>query len=351
MKTQKHLNVWIMAIMAIFFSLTVQAQDIEADSTGLPGDHFSLEGALELFKNAESPEDFETKLNTEDNYVNNLDLNEDGEIDYIRVIDNVDGDVHAIVLQVPVTKDESQDIAVIEIEKTGPESAMLQIIGDPYLYGDDKIVEPFDVEEKSKGKGPSADLEIRGIIVNVWLWPSVSFIYRPVYRPWVSPFYFGFYPRWWRPWRPRPWRAFYPRVVVYRPRYRVVNTHRVVRAHKVYTPRRKTSKVVHTKTTTKVGVAKTKSGKTVVGKKTTTTRTVKKNNGVTTTRKKTTTQGVGKKNNKVAAGKKTTKTTKRSGKKNTVTRKKTTKSGVKKGRNGAAAGRKTTTRTSRKRKG
>ena len=53
----------------------------------MPGDNFSLEGALELFKQAESPEHFEELLNKEDHQVNNLDLNEDGDIDYIRVID------------------------------------------------------------------------------------------------------------------------------------------------------------------------------------------------------------------------------------------------------------------------
>jgi len=52
------------------------------DSTGLPGDNFSLAGALELFKNATSLESFEKMINEESNKVNNLDLNGDGEIDY-----------------------------------------------------------------------------------------------------------------------------------------------------------------------------------------------------------------------------------------------------------------------------
>ena|GEM_PF-2470660 len=46
-------------------------------------------------------------LNTENNDVNNLDLNDDGQIDYVRVVDRMDGDVHAIVLQVPVSASES----------------------------------------------------------------------------------------------------------------------------------------------------------------------------------------------------------------------------------------------------
>ncbi|MBK9397271.1 MAG: hypothetical protein IPN55_08575 [Saprospiraceae bacterium] len=75
-------------IFSIFFSLTAFSQaDIKADSTGLPGDNFSLQGAMDLFSKATSPEDFEKAINDEKNNVNNLDLNGDGEIDYIKVID------------------------------------------------------------------------------------------------------------------------------------------------------------------------------------------------------------------------------------------------------------------------
>ena len=49
----------------------------------VPGDHFSLEGALELFKKSASPEEFEQLLNSPKSEVNNLDLNGDGDIDYM----------------------------------------------------------------------------------------------------------------------------------------------------------------------------------------------------------------------------------------------------------------------------
>ncbi|MFT3674598.1 MAG: hypothetical protein QM781_01740 [Chitinophagaceae bacterium] len=44
------------------------------DSTGLPGDQFSLQGALAMFQQSASIEDFEKKINTSSNGVNNLDL-------------------------------------------------------------------------------------------------------------------------------------------------------------------------------------------------------------------------------------------------------------------------------------
>jgi len=235
-----------------------------SDSTGLPGDDFSLEGALELFKKASSPEDFEKMINSENNHVNNLDLNGDGDIDYVKVIDHMDKDVHALVLQVAVSSSENQDIAVIEIEKDGNESAVLQIIGDEEIYGDAIIVEPLGAEEMDKSKkGPSV-LEEEVLVVNVWFWPSVRYLYAPIYRPWVSPWYWGHYPGWWRPWRPLGWHVFHPFRVHYRVGYVAVPVHRVVRAHRIYTPVRVTSVSVKTRHHTAVNNYRVNRTKTTV---------------------------------------------------------------------------------------
>jgi hypothetical protein len=249
-------------LTAVFltFTLTTAAQNKSGvDSTGLPGDNFSLQGALAMFKKAASPEEFEKLINKEDNGVNNLDLNEDGETDYIRVIDKADNDVHAFVLQVAISEKENQDIAVIELEKTGSTEAMIQIIGDEDIYGENVIVEPGDegnafieMNEEVVTGGPYIDETTRGIIVNVWFWPSVRFIYGPVYRPYVSMWRWHHYPGWWRPWRPLRWYAFRPRFYHYHPSFVVVHTHRVVRAHRIYTPVRVSSVTVRTRHSTAV---------------------------------------------------------------------------------------------------
>lgn len=309
-------------LLGLFFLPTfLFAQEMEIpESTGFPGDHFSLEGALELFKKAESPEDFEKLLNQEENNVNNLDLNEDGDIDYIRVVDNMDGDVHAIVLQVPFDENESQDIAVIEIEKQGDEEAILQIIGDEDVYGQETIVEPYELDAKDDGRGPA--VSVARVVVNVYFWPSVRYVYRPGYRVYVSPFYWGFYPNYWRPWRPHPYRVFYPRTVVYRPHYHVVHTHRVVTAHRVYTPHRRSSTVVRTRTVTTRSATGRKAGV----QKTTRSTTVEGRNGRSVTRETTTKSAGVKGRNGGAAGakKSTTKTTVQGKNGGTATRKKTT---------------------------
>jgi hypothetical protein len=47
-------------------SITAKAQE---DSTGMPGDNFSLQGALEMFKQSSSVEEFEKLINTENKNV------------------------------------------------------------------------------------------------------------------------------------------------------------------------------------------------------------------------------------------------------------------------------------------
>jgi len=230
--------------------LAQQTQQINlADSTGMPGDNFSLEGALALFKESKSLEDFEKKLNTKDNVVNNLDLDGDGKVDYVRIVSDKKGDNRIVIIQIPVTKTESQDVAVIEIEKNGEKSAFVQILGDEDLYGETRIVEPKVEEEPAdpgvNKKGPAGFYNPRPqIFVNVWFWPCVSFMYEPVYVVYVSPWYWGYWPGWWTPWYPYPWRYYYMHNWHHHHHYHYVDHHRTTNAHVVYAPRRSRSNTV-----------------------------------------------------------------------------------------------------------
>lgn len=235
--------------LVIALGTSTMAQDkTEKDSTGLPGDNFDLRSALELFKNSETPEDFEKKLNAEDSKVNNLDLNNDGEIDYIKVVSYREADAQVLVLQVAVSETESQDVASIEIEKDGEESAKLQITGNENLYGKETMVEPIDEKEKPvQGKG--AGLNYSGVFVsiNVWSWPCVHYIFSPGYVLWVSPWYWRHYPVWWHPWRPHPWRVYYGWSRPWYPHYRIIARPRVVYAHQVYYGHRTNSTIVRSR--------------------------------------------------------------------------------------------------------
>ena len=237
MKSYVRLSIVFLALIGSEFSFS---QSISTDSTGLPGDNFSLEGALELFKKSDSPEAFEQMLNSEENKVNNLDLDGNGEIDYIKVIDKNEGNVHAFILQAAVSENENQDIAVIELEKNG-DDATLQIVGDEDIYGENRIVDPVEEVKTNAGTQTSK------VTVNVYTWPVVRYVYGPSYRVWVSPWGWRARPVWWHPWRPVRYHVFHAYHSPYRHRYTVVHTHRTVHAHRIYTPVRTTSVTVRTR--------------------------------------------------------------------------------------------------------
>ena len=266
------MNRIITSLLALLLVTNIFAQaDDRPENTG---DNFSLEGALVLFKKSNSLEEFEKMLNEENNNVNNLDLNNNGEIDYIVVNDNQEGDAHAIVLSVYLSETEKQDIAVIGIEKVGAESAKLQIEGDPDLYPENTIVEPkedgdayqntdnlyirnttiLSVDENLNELNNQAvandyttdseQFENGQVFVNVWLWPSVRFLYAPVYVAWRSPWRWRVYPGWWRPWRPVGFTVFYGRCAPHRIYFHRVPSRRVVVARGIYTPRRSRSTLI-----------------------------------------------------------------------------------------------------------
>jgi len=207
--------------------------------TEVPGDNFSLEGALELFKKSSSPEDFERMLNNPDAKVNNLDLNGDGYIDYIRVIDYQDGNVHAFVMQAVISKTEYQDIAVITLEKLANGKAILQITGDEDIYGVETIIEPTR-EVRTYGGTLSSS-----VYIDVWAWPIVRYVYGPYYTVWVSPWRWGYRPYWWYAWSPIVYYDYYSYWRPYHRYYSYCYTTRIVHAHEIYRSHRTTSVIVH----------------------------------------------------------------------------------------------------------
>ncbi len=250
------------------------------DSLGLPGDNFDLYGALELFKQAKNPEAFEKAINSNDNEVNNLDLDADGKVDYVKVLDKTKDNAHAIILQVAVSKTETQDVAVIEIEKSGNENAHVQIVGDEELYGKNYIIEPKNTETPAKADRAGSGEEIatddvyntakdnnnsdnntnrnngnnnnnyysdnnQPVVVNVWAWPSVQYVYTPAYVGWVSPYYWGYYPGWWQPWQPVYYPIYYRRVYRYHhPYYYRTSYYRFNNVHNYYYGHRSASETV-----------------------------------------------------------------------------------------------------------
>lgn len=188
-------------------------QDWPEEYLGLPGDNLNLYAVMKLFQESETLEGFERNLNDENSRINNLDLNGDNMVDYIRVVDYPDGNIHTIVLQAVLGRNDYQDVAVFTVERFRDGSVQIQLVGDEILYGKNYIVEPIYAETPNPGYVGRA--RTRNVTVvhttyyEVAAWPVIRFIYLPDYIVWRSSWYWGYYPSYWRPWRAYYWHAYY----------------------------------------------------------------------------------------------------------------------------------------------
>jgi hypothetical protein len=238
----------LMVPLMIAASSVSKAQDYAEARLGLPGDNLNLFAVMKLFQESETLEGFERTLNDQDSRINNLDLNGDNYIDYIRVIDQPDGDVHVIVLQVAINARENQDVAVFIVQQEANNQVRIQLIGDEALYGKNYIVEPnyeYAGETPNPGyTGRSTVVQGQTVVVNrvttveVAAWPLIRFMFLPTYRVWHSPFYWGYYPSYWRPWTPYYWHYYYGYHYNWYPHYygyyRHYNDYRYPRYHSYY---------------------------------------------------------------------------------------------------------------------
>ena len=255
-------------------SLPALAQGQIKDSLGLPGDNLNLYGVLDIFQQSKTLEEFEGKLNAQDSKINNLDLNGDNKIDYIKVVDNVQGNSHAIVLKDEISEKDLQDVAVIEVEKDKNGKVKIQIVGDEALYGKNYIVEPKDMEDKSVSSGGTPNPGYSGqtnqtTVINnttnnyydndnyyphnnyntvyypVNTWYMWDFLFAPTYVVYVSPWHWGYYPTYWNPWVPMYWHEYYGYHYHHYGYYHRAYEYRSPDTHGFYGHRRTVSETVH----------------------------------------------------------------------------------------------------------
>ncbi|MEW6208685.1 MAG: hypothetical protein AB1631_09985 [Acidobacteriota bacterium] len=231
-------------LLALLVSLwPVSAQD-KVTVTSEADEGLDLIAVGQLFKESENLEAFEKALNDSDVGVNNLDLDDDGQVDFIRVVEDVAEGTHLIILQASLGENEFQDVATIEIEKESDERYNFQLHGNEEIYGVNYYVASPDIY--------------------VYRWPIITFIYRPAYRPYRSVYRFGFYPRWYRPFRPVTIGVYRTRTVRYKSRttFTVTRTTRVRSVSKVHYTARTSTRVKKKTTVTRTTTVKRGGGKT-----------------------------------------------------------------------------------------
>jgi hypothetical protein len=88
----------------------------------------------DLAKKAKDAADFERLLNSPAEAVNNIDLNDDNKVDYIKVTEYGSGDQRGFSLTTDLAPGETQEIATIEFQRN-QDNATVQTTGNPSLYG------------------------------------------------------------------------------------------------------------------------------------------------------------------------------------------------------------------------
>jgi hypothetical protein len=205
MKT-RYVSIALLALCLISFSSFSQTENDEP-LLGLPGDDLDLYAVLDLFQKSKTIEAFEKDLNSEKEGIVNLDLNNDSNVDFIKVVTKKDGDDFLFILQDPITEKETQDVAVMTVSKDAAGKVTMQIIGDEELYGKDYVVEPVSEPAKSVTSNPAyvgndpvtVNVAATTEVIVVQSAPVVQYVYSPVYVPYVPPYYYGYYPHYWRP--------------------------------------------------------------------------------------------------------------------------------------------------------
>lgn len=172
------------AILSILSITSVFAQDrttVTATNSDI-SDNLDLRAVASIFGDSQDLADFERRLNDPKTQISNLDLNGDNQVDYLRVIESVEGNAHLIIIQSVLGRDTFQDIATIEVERDSNNQVQVQVVGDVYMYGNNYVYEP----------------------VYSYAPPIYTSFWVGSYRPYYSSWYWGYYPSYYSFWAPYP---------------------------------------------------------------------------------------------------------------------------------------------------
>jgi hypothetical protein len=133
--------------------------------------YLDLHAVAAAYSEARSTREFEQILNSSKYMINNLDLNRDGYVDYLRVIETRKGQYYAYLIQACLAPSVFQDVATLVAERRAS-TLYVEVVGDSYLYGYNYVVRPTFVK--------------RPLMWDVYGYAN--------YTVWVSPYYYGVWP-------------------------------------------------------------------------------------------------------------------------------------------------------------
>lgn len=139
-----------------------------------------LSAVAAAFAQSATVSEFENRINNSREAISNLDLDNDGYVDYLRVLETLDRNNHIFLIQAVLGNNYFQDVATLVVETPAYPTYHVEIIGAPYIYGPNYVVRPY--------------YHTRPYIF--------GYLCRAGYRPYSSPYYWRHYPGWYRYCRP-----------------------------------------------------------------------------------------------------------------------------------------------------
>ena len=149
---------------------TAQTVTVTTYNTDMSFD-LDLHAVAAAYSEARSTREFEQLLNSSKYMINNLDLNRDGYVDYLRVIETRKGQYYAYLIQACLAPTVFQDVATLVAERRAS-TLYVEVVGDSYLYGYNYVVRPTFVKRPP-------------------MWDVYGYTN---YSVWVSPYYYGAWP-------------------------------------------------------------------------------------------------------------------------------------------------------------
>jgi uncharacterized membrane protein YgcG len=156
---------------------------VTPEATNL-GDNLDLQALGEMVKTSTSAQDIEKKLNASGS-INNLDLDNDGNVDYIQVTEYGTGDDRGFSFTVNLADGSKQEVATVALQKSAGNVAM-NIQGNQQVYGNNAYYQ---------SNYSLSDLMIMSYLMSY-------------HRPYYSPYHYGYYPSYYHSYHSVPRAAY-----------------------------------------------------------------------------------------------------------------------------------------------
>lgn len=172
----KNILIYTVLFLSAFCHIDAQRRPYIKQETAA-AKNCDLKAVATAFGLSVSLDDFERRLNMAETRLSNLDMNRDGKVDFIRVHEIRKSGVTQLILENVASETNIRDLATIVIDKGYLHQSVIQIIGNPGIYGNTNISTPVYPQK------PAIVSEMENMHRNSRISPWGIDKYPPYYKP------------------------------------------------------------------------------------------------------------------------------------------------------------------------